>query len=156
MSEKQLPPTALYTYEDREPILDEELALSQLLADDVVFANSRPFVENPWAPAEKRTIGAETIVLFVGCNDVFHWASADSEHLPMGELRRLYEMWRANRSWGVTKWCCLRRGMRPQPPVMKAMREDGAWDAELEALPPRSHADACWAGCCKKDTEPVL
>lgn len=97
----------------------------------------------------------ETIVLFVNCNDVFYWGCADAEPLPLSELRRLYEMWRESPA-GPTRWCCLRRGMRPQHPVMDDMRKAGTWTADLEALPPRSAADACLSGCCASDTTPRL
>ena len=36
------------------------------------------------------------------------------------------------------RWCCLRRNMRPQPPVLRSMQAAGVWDDALEALPPRS------------------
>lgn len=75
--------------------------------------------------------------IFVNCNDLFAWACADAEPLPMSEINNLYAMEREHRPHGASIWACLRRGMRPQGPVEKKMREAGAWTDEMEALPLR-------------------
>lgn len=81
----------------------------------------------------------------MNCSDVFYWACADAEPLPPvgfgADLDRpfwdLYDAVRKDGDAGATRWCCLRRGMRPQTPLEKRMRERGEWTPELEALPPR-------------------
>jgi hypothetical protein len=107
---------------------DHESALALLLADEVVFANEREYL---W---EDKSRG-RTVVLYVLCNDVFAWGCADTEDLPLSEVGNLYRMHRADPRYGATKWCCLRRNERPQKPVERGMRELGAWDEAMEALP---------------------
>lgn len=153
----ELPESAVII-DDGDEFFDEEKALSQLLADGVLFANSRKYLEIKWVqkpgvevPKDGVPMGKlgefydfvdgppqpETIVLFVNCNDVFAWACADAEPIMLSELRALYDRWRANRSWGAIQWCCLKRGVRPQAPVLKDMKAAGMWDEALEALPVR-------------------
>lgn len=108
----------------------EERALGEMLCHDVLFAN-----EGVWRERDRES---PTVVLFVNCNDVFAWACADGEEVPFAEVPRLYRMWLADPGWGAAKWCCLRRKMQPQAPVVVAMKADGAWDAEMEALAPNS------------------
>ena len=84
--------------------------------------------------------------LYVACSDTFAWGCADAEPLPSigygdgddESVLELYASIRSDETWGSTRWCCLRRGMRPQKPVEKAMRAAGAWCDPLEALPVRS------------------
>lgn len=111
---------------------DEALAL--LLCGEYIF----PLVA-------QSTEGKLTIGLYVGCNDVFHWGCADCEELPLVGFRNeeesefwdLYEKVRTKGSWGSVEWCCLRRQMRPQYPVMRDMKKAGMWTDELESLPER-------------------
>lgn len=74
-------------------------------------------------------------VLQAICNDTFYYACADSEPVSMGELPKLFDMHEADKRWGVVKWCCLQRKMRPLAPHVDRMKADGAWTDELEALP---------------------
>lgn len=119
---------------DGKEYCDEEKALSKLLAADVLFCNDREFTYN-------NKVEGRTIVLFVNCNDLFWWACADAENLEMSEIPVLYKLWKADPDYGVWKWCCLKRKMRPQAPAEKMMREAGAWDDALEALPYRDPKD---------------
>lgn len=93
--------------------------------------------------------------LLCNCNDIFYWACADAEPVKPSDIATLYTLVRDNRHWGAVHWCALKRQMRPQVPVMDSMRKSGGWTPAMEALPPRSKADCCWAGCCKEHTEPV-
>lgn len=111
-----------------EHCCDEQKAIAILLEDDVVFVSGQDYIA-PWDPKEK------TCGIVVNCNDVFYWACADAESLPQSEIRHLYELWLKNKKFGADKWCCLRRNMQPQVPLVKMMKEEGFWDAELEALP---------------------
>ncbi len=125
-----------------KPLLDEGMALSQLLADDVLFCNTREFI----CPFDKdgKNGREETIVLFVACNDVFSWGCADADPIKSGEspgdeLFELYTLWLQNKRWGATKWSCLKRKEQPQDPIRDQMKAEGYWDAELEALEPNHY-----------------
>lgn len=62
----------------------EERALAYLLNEDVLFINSRPYIQNPWSKPEHREVsGSETIVVFVECNDLFAWGFSDAENISL-------------------------------------------------------------------------
>jgi len=107
----------------------EEKALELLLKDDVIFCNSRDFLEE-----DGKTKGGHTTVLFVNCNDVFSWGTSDAEDLPYEEIGRLYKMHKADPHWGSNIWCILRRKQKPQKPMEDMMRKDGVWTDELEKV----------------------
>lgn len=113
---------------EKEEFCDEGLALAVLLAEEVCFINERDTI------FEGIPENNSTTVVYVCCNDVFYWATADGERLPNDEIGKLYRMHRADAKHGATKWCCLRRKLRPQVPLVEMMKEDGSWDADLEAL----------------------
>ena len=108
---------------------DEEMALAALLKADILFANSRKYLE-----IDSTIVCNETIVLFVNCNDVFAWACGDAESLTMAEVPTLYRAWKADQYWGVLKWCCQKRNLKPQKSIVDDMKKVGKWDAEMEAL----------------------
>lgn len=112
---------------------DEEEAISQLLHDGVLFANSFPFVYKINKEGDQRWEGP-TITLFVNANDVFCWACAEGQDIKCGEVRALYEAHIANEKWGSVMWCAKKRGLKPQWLMAKDMIEQGAWDEEMEAL----------------------
>lgn len=105
---------------------DEERILAQLLLDGVCHLNTGSFYED------------RTVCAFVTCNDIFAWACADSECVTYSELPALYEMHMADPKWGVIKWCILRRKEMPQSPVLREMKEDGAWDIDNEQIGPNT------------------
>ena len=112
---------------------EEAEALSEMLATDgVLFIGGRsgPF----FGPAEGETDDGHAAI-YVSCNDTFYWACADAEPLPMGEIQELYDMWKADSRYGTTKWACRKRNLAPQVPIVKAMKNAGVWDDEMEALP---------------------
>ncbi len=115
----------------------EEGAIAELLDDDVLFANSRKYL------CTDGSTRPDTMVLFVNCNDVFAWACCDAEEVAMRELRALYTAWTANRTWGPARWCCIKRNQKPQRPVEQAMREAGAWDDVMDALPENEYDRRC-------------
>lgn len=123
---------AFLRYDGRVEV-DEELALAALLRDSRVFANSADYTFNG-----KPT--GHTVILFVGCNDLFAWGCADAEDLPYSEIPALYRAWREDPEYGVERWCCFRRNLQPQGPVKRDWVESGKWDAALEALPPNPDA----------------
>ena len=97
-------------------LIDDALAV--LLADGDVFIN---------------TDKDGRLVLYMNCNDVFAWACADGEPLEYSEIEAFY---RASRDkWGSTKWVCVKRNQQPQPPIVRDMKKEGAWDDVMEALP---------------------
>jgi hypothetical protein len=101
--EKELlfpPNEVVYEYEG-ERMCSEELALAQLLADDVLL---------PFQLKDSR--GAPTTALFVNTSDDFAWACADCEPLPNDEIPNLYSMHVADRTWGALRWACLRRNQQ--------------------------------------------
>lgn len=104
-----------------------ERAIEVLLRDNVLFANSRHYLEGE----EKQE---KTLVLFVMCNDLFAWATADGESVTTDELESLYLAYKGDMKWGVDIWCCKKRKMAPQEPVIKRMKKDGVWTEELELL----------------------
>lgn len=109
-----------------------EVALADLLRDEVVFCNHRLFDPDTWCKPSGRTEGP-TVVLFVIANDVFAWACADAECFTTEDIGPL---WRAHKEgkWGVIKWLCRKRGMQPQKPIVTDMKADGAWTDEMEQL----------------------
>lgn len=113
--------------------VDNETALAHLLLNDVLFSNGRDYVSS--FAGEPQEISKETVVLFVNCNDLFVWACADAEELPHDEIGPLFKMWHADKRWGADKWCCLRRNMQPQGPIVRDMKLSGSWDDVMEALP---------------------
>src|SRR2546430_1807368 len=103
-----------FKIEDKEYCNDGK-ALSILLAESILFANSRHYIEwDKWVPDESRLgkykhldtykVQDETVVLFVNCNDLFWWACADAESITLDEIPTLFRAWRNDKSWGVSKW----------------------------------------------------
>ncbi len=130
--EKELQPeNACHDEEGKFKWFDETLALSQLLADDVLFCNTRDYSFS-WGG---HTDGGHTIVLFANCNDVFAWGCADAEDVGEKDLEDLYRLWYANKKWGAMKWVCMKRNERPQIPIEEDMKKEGVWDEKMEALP---------------------
>lgn len=124
-------------------------ALAELLRADEILLNSHwdkvkdiardpvtqelrfvPLPDARWTAEEARTIAVGVI-----CNDVFAWGCADAEELPYSEIIPLWRAWKADKVWGTAKWCCRQRGVKPQQPVIRRMKEAGVWDEAMEALP---------------------
>ena len=121
-----------------EEVCNDELALSILLKNNVLFCNERHYSQNPDGKSE-----GSTIVLFVICNDIFAWACADAEDLPFSEIPKLYRMWEKDKIYGPAKWCCIRRNEKPQQPMIDYMKKEGAWDDVMEKLPDNLY-DSKW------------
>jgi hypothetical protein len=83
--------------------------------------------------------------LWVFCSDMFAWACADLEELPLTskDITELWQMWYADQKWGDIKWCCIRRNEQPQNPVIEMMKEAGSWDDVMEGLRENQY-DASW------------
>lgn len=149
MSEDRWIDDVFLEYEDKEKrkvrFCVEEKALEILLHENILFANSANTVDwDKWIPDEanpgkyKHTdtykIGGETVVLFVNCNDLFWWACADAEDLTLSEVPELYMMWKNDKNWGVSKWCCKKRNMQPQLPIREDMKKEGVWEEWMDKL----------------------
>jgi hypothetical protein len=112
----------------------EEYAIEELLKEDILFCNSREFIERDFKDKSKYTIEESTLVLFVNCNDLFMWACADAEAIDLDGLKELYDMWLIDPEWSVSKWCCYKRNLQPQGPIIEAMKAAGVWDEKMESL----------------------
>lgn len=124
-----------WAFEDQEGMrkvieakIGAEPMLADLLSAGVLFCNERDYLWN----GEK---AGASIILFVICNDLFVWGSADAEDLPLSELKNLYRMWKKDMTWGSDKWCCKRRNLQPQEPVIEKMKAQGAWEKWMDELP---------------------
>ena len=133
-----------YGKEDDEKAFEKDKALAYLLEKEVLFSNTRPYIENPYDPIEERVLSeSSTIVIFVNCNDVFAWGCADAETITGGdnadfetnELYRLTSYVINNEKWGSTKFACWKRNLQPQKPVIDDMKKDEVWDDFIESLP---------------------
>lgn len=116
--------------EDWREDSDDNLALTRLLEDEIIFCNSI-MLKGEW-----------NVILYVLCNDIFAWAMADAESLGELDIKTLYQMHMADQRWGASKWCCIHRNEQPQDPVKRDMIADGAWDDGMEALPENLHSKA--------------
>ncbi len=91
---------------------DDDLILAQFLLDGIAFVNNGK--------------------MLIPCNDVFAWAFADCEEVSRDELPALYERHMADPRWGHLHWVIEKRGERPQEPMVRLMKERGAWKEEYE------------------------
>jgi len=128
-------------------IFEEDVALALLLINEVVIIKSywrmthsinaldqtQPIANARWTEAESRLIDVS-----VNCSDIFDRAAVDAEPLPFDQIPKLYNMWRADQTWGPAQWCALQRQQLPHPQIIREMRADKAWPPEMEALQQRS------------------
>jgi len=119
---------------DGKEYVDEELALVRLLSDGILFSNSRDYS----LTLDGNLVNAgHTIVLFVSCNDIFYWGTADGENISHDEIGSLLKMHLDDPEWGSIKWCCKKRNLQPQVPVKLDMITAGAWEEWMNQLPER-------------------
>jgi len=114
-----------------DDFFDESIAVSEMLGDNTLFVCSPGTAFLTSDEAESRG----TIEIRVLCNDLFYWACADCEELPFNQIQPLYEEWIKDKRWGSSIWCCRRRNLRPQVPIVEDMKKAGVWTEELEKLP---------------------
>lgn len=105
-----------FHFEDGEVLFSSATAIERLIQEEVLFVGA----------------GMKVRVL---CSDLFYWGCSDSEEIERSDIEELWSAWEAGGHTGINRWCCLRRGLRPQLPIVKRWKERGCWDAELEALP---------------------
>lgn len=122
---------------------NEEQCLARLLKDEVLFCNQREYLDIDFITDEKGVvkgskpsmeIAGRTTILFVNCNDLFAWGCADSEDLLNEEIGPLYKMHMSDPEYGASKWCCIKRNMKPQKPIVDRWKKAGRWDDQMEAL----------------------
>ena len=121
--------TPWYRFSTGEIYFDECEALGHILSTDealFVSGDAGPFWRN------NEPDGGVPASIWANCNDLFMWGCSDATPLPEHEIESFYIAWRDHREG---EWCCLQRGMQPQSPVRKTMKEAGTWTAALEALP---------------------
>lgn len=112
-----------YIDENGQEEFNDELALSKLLEEDVLFCNDIKDADGNW-----------NIILYLNCSDVFAWGCSDAESLGTSDITTLYKLWEQNHSYGPVKFACLKRKQKPQKPVLNALKENGLWDEEMESL----------------------
>lgn len=44
------------------------------------------------------------------------------------------DAWLENHEFGPAKWCAIKRNIKPQAPVIEAMKKAGVWDERMDAL----------------------
>lgn len=115
----------------KEP--DENSMLAKLLDENILFANSFAYAYSDGV------LRGRTITLFVLCNDVFAWATADAEDITIEELPQLFEMYEKNPKCASTQWVCVKRNEKPQEPMIKWLKENNGWNETLEALPENNY-----------------
>lgn len=111
-----------------ELMFENDKALARLIAEEVIHINSY------WWKSDLPEHVRKLTTLRVGCSDIFAWGCSDSEELEYKEIRSLYDMWHADRTWGAAKWCAIKRNQKPQDPVLDSMKKAGSWDSTMEAL----------------------
>ena len=121
--------------ESRELIFQPGDALAYLLAADQVFLNDFWWMgrkhnpDNSWPEEATKVFSVNA-----NCNDVFAWGCADAENINYGELEDLYNHYTVDDIWGTAVWCIKKRGIMPQEPVEKAIRNAGIWDLDSLGL----------------------
>lgn len=91
---------------------DSDLALSVLLAHQVVFINTN-WHQTQW-PVEARS----SIRLIVNCSDAFAYSASDGEEISRSEIMDLYGLWSLNETYGALLWVVIKRRRRPTNPLI--------------------------------------
>lgn len=126
------------TYIINDDYCDESSALACLLAKDVCFLNN---ADISYTYKKNYDIPKYTTCIYVNCGDTFHYACADAECVTSSdgdedsEIIKLYKYCSENWKFGSTKFCALKRNMKPLPQIVEMMKNDNFWDDELENLP---------------------
>ena len=118
---------------------EESEALAEMLAEEgllLLGGKAGPFYSD--AGGDENT----PVAIYVNCNDVFEWGSADAEALPMDGIEDFYTAWKSGQ-WGALKWACYKRGVQPQDPIIRDMKKSGDWDSGMEGLPSATNGGEC-------------
>jgi hypothetical protein len=114
---------------DGKRIPNEESMLAKLLDEDVLFCNSRKFVD----PFNKEVM-EETIVLFLNCNDCFG-PGADSDCLTLNDLPGFFSLYEKIEDWATVEFVAKKRKMQPRKRLKEKMISQGVWNPELDVFP---------------------
>jgi len=109
---------------DGDKEFEQELALSVLLLEKIVFINNFWWMKD-WSKEQKSGFSIN-----VNCNDVFAWGAADAENLEFEELEDLFKHYKKDKHWGSSVWCIKKRGYLPQKPVYEAIQKEGIWNLD--------------------------
>lgn len=112
----------------QETIFEPEQALARLLAEEIVFLNDHRYKDD-WPEAARKRPSLNVI-----CNDIFAWACSDAETIDYDDIQGVYDAWLENHEFGPAKWCAIKRNIKPQAPVIEAMKKAGVWDERMDAL----------------------
>lgn len=112
-----------------EKIPNLEAMTSFLLDECVLGINSFKFLGH-----DNKTVGPETLALFVNVNDVFG-PGADAEEITCSELPILFDLYREKGDNGTIKWAALKRNKKPWPKMIEYLKKKDAWDSVFEGLP---------------------
>lgn len=95
--------------------------LAFLLAKGIVFVNTLTFEDE--SEEEKLSKYARNAIgIYVNCNDLFFWGSADAIQLQYHQITNLYQHYLNE---GVDIWCCKQRNLMPQKPIADKYRKVG-------------------------------
>lgn len=114
---------------DGERVPNEESMLAKLLDEDILFCNSRKFLD-PFT----NEVTEETIVLFLNCNDCFSPA-ADAECLTLEELPSLFSLYEEKEHWATIEFVAKKRKIQPRKQLKEKMISKGVWNPELDVFP---------------------
>jgi hypothetical protein len=110
-----------------------------------------------WRFRHERAVPArKSTSLNVICNDIFAWGCSDAETISYDDIQGVYDAWIANRLWGPAKWCAIKRNLKPQAPVIEAMKKAGVWDESMDALSTYRHSPPKPIDVCPHCKRPLL
>ena len=108
-----------------------EIMLAKLLIDDVLFVGD--FNTGPFFVSDKPS-PESTACVWINCNDLFSWGCADCEPLSAQEIPAFFKEYKKDPRNASTRWCCRKRNLQPQRPIIEQMKKDGEWDEEFENI----------------------
>ncbi len=116
---------------DNKQIPNLEAMLAKLLDENILFCNSRKYME-----VDNKTLNPETIVLFVNLNDQF-CLGADATEITDRDLPILFDHYQRHGESGVTEWAAIYKiGFQPIKRIKEIMIKENIWSKCLESLKP--------------------
>jgi|LakMenEpi03Aug12_release.lakeMendotaPanAssembly.Ray.scaffolds.fasta_scaffold00172_143 hypothetical protein len=95
--------------------------LAFLLAKGIVFINTLTF-DDEVEDKKLSKYARNAIGIYVNCNDLFFWGSADAIQLQYHQIINLYQHYLNE---GVDIWCCKQRNLMPQKIIADSYRQSG-------------------------------
>lgn len=114
---------------DLEYDFDEESAICELIEAGIVFIGGK---SGPFFRCGDES-GAQ-VGLWVNCNDLWAWATADAEPLAIDDIEPLYVTMCNPARFSFQRWAALRYRRLPMPEIVLDMKSVGVWDDALGAL----------------------